>query len=107
MGMTPDGQFFLSYHVLNAPDYDLPMSQGSLRPFGSNLGHTLSIIACLNYPLDPQLQWVAPALTYAVPVGIVDGSTVPNYEDLSKIVLNIFDYSPANTGKSALFTKVS
>ena len=107
MGMTPDGQFFFSYHDLAATNLDLPMSQGSLLPFDSNLGLTLSIIACLNYPLDPQLQWIAPSLTYASPVGIVDSSTVPYYEDLKELVLPIFDYQNLESRKSTHFTKVS
>ncbi|QQR63914.1 hypothetical protein IPH70_05475 [Candidatus Roizmanbacteria bacterium] len=108
MGMTPDGQFFFSYHTLTTTDYDLPLSQGSLRPLSYELGEIMSITAALNYPLDPQLQWIAPSLTYWVPGSKkIDSSTVPSYEDLSKIVLSFFDFAPANSSDNALFTKVS
>lgn len=107
VGVTTDGQFFYSYHEIspstgNVKNLQMP---GSVGPFSYMLGDILSITANVTNQTDPQMQWLAPYLTYFVPGGKVDVNTIPDYERLKTLVLDIFDFSNSTFTDSSLFKK--
>lgn len=108
MGITSDGQFFLSYHTLNLSTgsvTNMPLDE-SLKPYSYTIGNILSITANITNQTDPQLQWLAPYMAYFVPGGRVDTNNIPDYERLKTVVLNFFDFVTPDIKDSALFTPV-
>lgn len=108
MGITSDGQFFLSYHTLNLSTgsvTNMPLDE-SLKPYSYTIGNILSITANITNQTDPQLQWLAPYMAYFVPGGKVDINNIPDYERLKTLVLNFFDFVTPDIKDSALFTRV-
>ncbi|MGB3094512.1 MAG: hypothetical protein WBB49_01315 [Microgenomates group bacterium] len=112
VGISADGQFFFSYHSLKVSTGEvrsLPLDE-SLSPFTNNFGYILSEIAAITTTQpDPQTQWFAASMTYAVPAGKITPDQVPGtgYESLSKTVLPMSDFIDPKVGGSKLFSKTS
>lgn len=112
IGITTDGQLFYSYHVLSLTNGTVKNSlpEESLSPFTNNVGYILSEVASITHPqADPQTQWLAASMTYAVPAGKITPDMVvgTGYESLKNIVLPMKDFINPQVGGSKLFTSIS
>jgi len=108
LGVTGNGQLVWSGQLLRLSNgqVDSVLSDESVPSFSYNAGYMLSIISGLGNSVDsPQAQWLLPYLAYFVPGGRVDPTTIQDYSQWERIVMNVLDYVTPDFKKSVLIQK--